>query len=95
MIKLEQNKQIEKAITRAVQTHNFVVSLGNSQYLVASGKLKAEYTVKFLKGADGFAWARYDCPAGKSSMACHHIVSAGWLHQALCKLRKAKGLGKR
>ena len=89
MIKLEINKAIEGAIKRAAHNHNFVTMTGQSQYLVISGKSEAEYTVKFLKGADGFAWATCDCPAGKSSMACHHIVSAGWLHKAICRMRKS------
>lgn len=89
MIKLERNPQLEKAIQRAVRNHNFVTMIGASQYLVASGKSKAEYTVKFVKGADGFAWATCDCPAGQSAMACHHIISAGWLHKAVCRMRKA------
>lgn len=89
MIKLERNQQIEGAIKRAAQNHNFVTMTGQSQYLVVSGKSEAEYTVKFLKGADGHAWATCNCPAGQSSMACHHIISAGWLHKAICKMRKS------
>lgn len=89
MIKLERNKQIERAITRAVQNHNFVTMTGVSQYLVISGKSEAEYTVKFLMGADGHAWATCDCPAGKSAMACHHVISAGWVHKAIVRMRKA------
>lgn len=89
MIKLERNAQTERAIARAIHNHNFVASLGNSQYLVASGKSLKEYTVKLLKGDDGFAWATCDCPAGKSHVACHHVISAGWLHKAICKMRKS------
>jgi hypothetical protein len=89
MVKLERNRQIEAAIKRAVENHNFVGLLGGSQYLVVSGKSQAEYTVKLLKGADGFAWAICNCPAGQKSMACHHIVSAGWVHKAICKMRKS------
>ena len=89
MIKLERTKQLENAIKRAAQNHNFVASLGNAQYLVVSGKSQKEYTVKFVKGLDGFAWASCDCPAGREAMACHHLISAGWLHRALCKLRKS------
>ena len=89
MIKLEINKAIEGAISRAVKNHNFVAMTGKAQYLVISGKSEAEYTVKFLMGVDGNAWAQCDCPAGKSAMACHHIISAGWLHKAICKMRKA------
>lgn len=88
MIKLEINKAIEGAIKRAVKNHNFVTMTGKSQYLVISGKSQSEYSVKFLKGADGFAWAQCDCPAGKSAMACHHVISAGWLHKAICRMRK-------
>lgn len=89
MIKLERNKAIEGAIKRAAQNHNFVTMTGRSQYLVISGKSEAEYTVKFLMGADGHAWARCNCPAGQSSMVCHHIISAGWLHKAICKMRNS------
>ncbi len=89
MIKLERNKQIECAIKRAVQAHNFVGLLGNAQYLVVSGTSQKEYTVKLLKGLDGHAWAQCDCPAGRESMACHHIISAGWVHKAICRMRKA------
>jgi uncharacterized Zn finger protein len=89
MIKLERTKQIENAVKRAAQNHNFVASLGNASYLVVSGKSEAEYTVKFLLGADGHAWATCNCPAGRESMACHHIISAGWLHKAICKMRKS------
>ena len=89
MIKLELNKAIEGAIKRAAHNHNFVASLGNAQYLVASGKSQKEYTVKLLMGADGHAWATCNCPAGQSSMACHHVISAGWLHKAICKMRKS------
>lgn len=89
MIKLERTKQIERAITRAVQNHNFVTMTGANQYLVISGKSQKEYIVKFLMGADGNAWAMCDCPAGKESMACHHIVSAGWLHKGICKMRRS------
>ena len=89
MIKLERTKQIESAVKRAAHNHNFVASLGNAQYLVASGKSQKEYTVKFLLGADGHAWAMCDCAAGRESMACHHIISAGWLHKAICELRKS------
>ena len=89
MIKLEINKAIEGAIKRAVKNHNFVTMTGQSQYLVISGKSEAEYTVRFLMGADGNAWATCNCAAGKSAMACHHIISAGWLHKAICKMRKA------
>lgn len=89
MIKLERNPQLEAAIKRAVHNHNFVGLLGNAQYLVVSGKSQKEYTVKLLKGADGHAWAQCDCPAGKESMVCHHIISAGWVHKAICKMRKS------
>lgn len=89
MVRLERNKQTENAMKRAVRNHNFVGLLGNASYLVISGKSNAEYTVKLLKGADGFAWASCTCPAGKSSMVCHHIVSAGWVHKMICKMRKA------
>jgi hypothetical protein len=89
MVRLEMNKQMQGAVKRAVQNHNFIGLLGNAQYLVVSGKSKAEYTVKLFKGADGFAWAQCDCPAGLKSMACHHIVSAGWVHKAICKMRKS------
>lgn len=88
MIRLERNKQIESAIQRAVKNHNFVGLLGNAEYLVVSGKSKAEYHVKFLMGGDGHAWAQCDCPAGRESMACHHIISAGWVHKMVCKMRK-------
>lgn len=89
MIKLERTKQMEAAIKRAVVNHNFVGLLGNAQYLFVSGKSQREYTVKLLKGADGHAWAQCDCPAGRESMACHHIISAGWVHKAICKMRKS------
>lgn len=89
MIKLERNKAIEGAVKRAVQNHNFVTMTGRSQYLVISGKTEAEYTVKFLMGADDHAWATCNCPAGQKAMACHHIISAGWLHKAICKMRKS------
>ena len=95
MIKLERNKAIEGAIKRAVTNHNFVASLGNAQYLVASGKSQKEYTVKFLLGADGHAWAMCDCPAGQSSMACHHVISAGYTRRfAKCASRNSNGSGK-
>lgn len=89
MIRLERSKQIEAAIKRAVVNHNFVALLGNAQYLVVSGKSQQEYTVKLLKGADGFAWAQCDCPAGREQMVCHHIVSAAWVHAGICRMRKA------
>lgn len=89
MIKLERTKPIERAIRRAVQAHNFVALLGNASYLVVSGTSQKEYTVKLLKGADGHAWAQCDCPAGKESMVCHHIISAGWVHKAIYRMRKA------
>lgn len=88
MVRLEMNKAIENAIRRARQNHNFVTMTGSAQYLVVSGKSEAEYTVKFLMGADGNAWANCNCPAGQSSMACHHVISAGWLHKAIYKMRK-------
>ncbi len=88
MIKLEINKAIEGAIKRAVKNHNFVTMTGSAQYLVISGKTEAEYSVKFLMGADGHAWATCNCAAGREAMACHHIISAGWLHKAICKMRK-------
>jgi uncharacterized Zn finger protein len=89
MVKLERNKQTQRAMQRAVENHNFVALLGGANYLVVSGKSNAEYTVKLLKGADGFAWAICDCPAGKSSLVCHHIISAAWVHKAICKMRKS------
>jgi len=89
MVKLERNKQIESAIQRAAKAHNFVGFLGNARYLVISGATQAEYHVRLLKGADGFAWAQCDCPAGRKSMACHHIISASWVHKGICKMRKA------
>ncbi|MFN7929326.1 MAG: hypothetical protein U0Y68_15545 [Blastocatellia bacterium] len=89
MIKLERNKQIEAAIKRAVANHNFVAMTAPGQYLVVSGKSQAEYTVKLVKGADGHAWAQCDCPAGREQMACHHIISAGWVHKAIVRMRKA------
>ncbi len=89
MIRLERTKQIEGAVKRAVQNHNFVTMTGKAQYLVISGKSEAEYTVKFLMGVDGHAWAMCNCAAGREAMACHHVISAGWLHKAICKMRKA------
>ncbi len=89
MVKLERNKQIEGAVKRAAQTHNYVAMTGKAQYLVISGKTEAEYNGKFLMGADGFAWATCNCAAGKSSMTCHHVISADWRHKAICKMRKA------
>jgi hypothetical protein len=89
MIRLERNKAIERAIERAARAHNFVMRMGEGRYTVVSGKSEAEYSVTLRKGADGFAWASCDCPAGRESMACHHIISAGWLHRAICKMRKS------
>lgn len=89
MVKLERNLQTEGAIRRAAQNHNFVMMTGAGQYLVISGKSRAKYTVKFSLSADGQAGATCNCPAGQSATICHHVISAGWLHKAVCKMRKA------
>ena len=89
MVKLERNKAIESAIQRAIKNHNFVGLLGNASYLVVSSKSQKEYTVKFLMGGDGHAWAQCDCPAGREQMVCHHVISAGWVHKMVCRMRKS------
>jgi uncharacterized Zn finger protein len=88
MVKLEMNKQLQEAIKRAAQAHNFVRLAGNSRYHVVSGNSRETYEVILRKGADGFAWAWCDCPAGRKAMACHHIISAGWVHKIICRMRK-------
>ncbi len=88
MVKLEMNKQMTGAVKRAAQIHNTVKLAGQNTYTVISGHSRTLYRVTLRKGADGFAWAFCDCPAGLKSMACHHIVSAGWVHKAICKMRK-------
>lgn len=89
MVKLEMNRTMEGAVKRAAKIHNSVKLAGMNIYTVISGHSKEAYQVTLRKGADGFAWAWCDCPAGQKSMACHHIVSAGWVHKAICKMRKA------
>lgn len=78
-----------RCVQNCLPPHNFVMMMAQGRYTVVSGKSEAEYTVKLVKGADGCAWAQCDCAAGKESMVCHHIISAGWLHKAICKMRKA------
>jgi hypothetical protein len=87
MIKLELNSAMRRAVARAAQARNFVALLEGDNYLVISGKTQGEYNVRFVK-QDGAAWAECSCPAGKKSQTCHHVVSAGWLHKGICRMRR-------
>ncbi|MBL8203922.1 MAG: hypothetical protein JNM09_06800 [Blastocatellia bacterium] len=89
MVKLEMNKQLQGAVRRAAQIHNTVKLAGQNAYTVISGHSREAYRGTLRKGVDGFAWAWCNCPAGQKSMVCHHIISAGWVHTAICKMRKS------
>jgi hypothetical protein len=87
MVKLEMNNATKRAIGRAAEARNFVALLQGETYLVISGKSEAEYNVTFTK-RDGAAWAECSCPAGKKSQTCHHVISAGWLHKGIVRMRR-------
>ncbi|HZS05312.1 MAG TPA: hypothetical protein VFD58_10800 [Blastocatellia bacterium] len=88
MVRLENNQQFRKAAERAAKNHNFVVRVSDGQYRVHSGVSSNDYLVSFFKGGDGKAWANCTCIAGQNNAACHHVVSAGWVHKGIVRMAK-------
>lgn len=82
MIQIQDEKQLERAITKARQVKPLVRVVAFRFYTVTNKQTGAEYNIHFVK-RDGQRLAWCTCKAGEKGQNCYHVAASLPIHLVL------------